>query len=82
MKTKTKKTHIWIGVIPGIFGYGISVASETRAGAMKALRKSWKERMPSSTFPKTATFKEHFEEFGGDVSKIELDRAYWDNFAY
>jgi hypothetical protein len=77
------KTHIWIGVIPGIFGYGISVASETKEGAMKALKKSWKSFLDATTrqgFGQPATFKEHFESFGGHVTEVELDRAYYDNF--
>lgn len=74
------KTHIWIGVIPGIFGYGISVASETRDGAMEALEKSWEKWMKASSFPSNSTFQEHFESFGGHVAEVELDRAYYDNF--
>ena len=79
---KTKSNHIWIGVIPGIFGgYGISVASETKEGAMKALRKRWNDWMPSSSFPEGSTFEQHFEDFGGQVKQVSLDRPYYDNFA-
>ena len=35
-----KKKTIWIGVIPGIFGYGISVASDTRDNCLKAINNS------------------------------------------
>jgi hypothetical protein len=80
------KTHIWIGVIPGIFGYGISVASETRDGAMEALKNSWEKGMKASSwgraekFPSDSTFQQHFEGFGGHVSEVELGKAYYDNF--
>lgn len=78
------KTHIWIGVIPRIFGYGISVASETRTGAMKALREGWKKGMKNwmggTSVSKLPTFQQHFESFGGHVSEVELGKAYYDNF--
>jgi hypothetical protein len=72
--------HIWIGVIPDIFGYGISVASETKEGAMKALRKRWNDWMPGSSFPEGSTFDQHFEDFGGEVKQVSLDRPYFENF--
>ena len=71
--------HIYIGVIPDIFGYGINVASDTKAGAMEALRKAydgWKEARPD---PDT-NFKSSFEYWGGSVTKVELGKAYHDNF--
>lgn len=78
---KTKSKHIWIGMIPGIFGYGISVASETSEGATQALKKRWAEWMPHSSFPQNSTFNQHFEEFGGHVKQVSLDKSYYDNFA-
>ena len=41
-KTNKKKT-VFIGVIPDIFGYGISVVEETQDACMKALKKAYKE---------------------------------------
>lgn len=84
MKTKTKKAPkakkktLWFGQIPGIFGYGMSVLSESREGAMKALRErysKWKKDLGPDADP-TTTFKGSFEYFGGSVYKVELDRAY------
>lgn len=72
-------THIWIGVIPDIFGYGITVASLTEAGAKKALRKAyldWKKHRPN---PET-NFNSSFEDWGGYITKVELDKGYNDNF--
>jgi hypothetical protein len=72
--------HIYVGIIPDIFGYGISVASDSEAGAMEALRKAyadWKEANPDST----TSFKTSFEYWGGRVTKVELNKAYHDNFS-
>ena len=71
--------HIYIGIIPGIFGYGISVASKTQDGAFRALRKAyagWKEVYPDNT----TSFVDSFEYYGGRVEKVELDKAYHDDF--
>lgn len=71
-------THIWVGVIPDIFGYGITVASLTEAGAKKGLRKSfqvWKKHRESDT-----KFSDAFENWGGYITKVELDKPYNDNF--
>jgi CO dehydrogenase/acetyl-CoA synthase delta subunit len=71
--------HIYIGVIPDIFGYGISVASDTEAGAMKALRKAyadWKKARPN---PET-NFDKSFDAYAGRVIEVELGKAYYDNF--
>jgi hypothetical protein len=49
-KRKTKPATIWVGIIPSIFGYGISVAETTEAKAMTALRKAYAEgRKPAPT---------------------------------
>jgi hypothetical protein len=70
--------YIWVGVIPDIFGYGITVASLSRSGAFRALRKAfleWKKHRESPS-----TFNSAFEDWGGRVEQIELDKAYADNF--
>jgi hypothetical protein len=72
--------YIWVGVIPDIFGYGITVASLSRSGAFRALRKAynqWKVHRPNSY----TCFATSYEDWGGRVEKIELDKAYNDNFA-
>lgn len=77
MKTKTKKKTIWIGHIPEAFGYGIMVASDTKEGAMKAVRKGW-EKWGGD---REMSLKEAFEYFGGSIHQIELDKSYNDNFS-
>jgi hypothetical protein len=75
-----KKKTIWIGVIPGIFGYGISVASDTRDNCLKAIKKSYKEFKKS--YPnKSITFVKSFEDWGGRIYEIELDKTYFDDFS-
>lgn len=74
-------THIYIGIIPGIFGYGISVASKTKAGAMASLRKAYDEWKQARPDPET-DFEKSYERWGGSITKVELDhRSYNDNFA-
>ena len=78
--TKKKKT-IWVGVIPGIFGYGISVAAESEKDCMKALRScylDWKKSYPDPT----TNFKKSFEYWGGRVNQIELGKGYFDDFGF
>lgn len=77
-----KKKELWIGQIPDIFGYGMSVVSESKAGAMKALRlkyAEWKRNLGPMADP-TTNFKKSFEYFGGYVGKVDLDRVYHDGF--
>ena len=75
MKPKT----IWMGIIPGIFGYGISVASESQEGVNAALRKAyaeWKVARPNSE----TNFESSFEEWGGHIFEVELNKSYFDSF--
>lgn len=81
MKTTTKKNTskkmLWYGEIPGIFGCGIHVVSDSKEGAMKGLRegyKRWKKIQPDPT----TNFKTSFEHWGGHVSMVELDKPYSD----
>lgn len=74
-KTKT----IWVGVIPDIFGYGINVASETREGAVTALRKAYDDWKVSRPDPST-NFDKSFDYYGGYVVRVELDKGYHAGF--
>jgi hypothetical protein len=80
-KRTNKPAHIWVGIIPGIFGYGISVAAKTKAGAMTALREAyadWKIARPDSS----TNFETSFENWGGYVQRINLGESYQDGFRY
>lgn len=80
MSTKsTKPTNVWVGVIPDIFGYGITTIAYTKADAMKALRQSyavWKKARPDST----TNFKTSYERFGGTIYQVEIGKAYHEHF--
>lgn len=79
MSQNEKMKHVYIGVIPGIFGYGISVASDSKEEVMLALRKAyddWKLVRPN---PET-NFDSAFEDWGGRVEKVEFGKTYYDDF--
>lgn len=68
-------THIYIGRIPGIFGYGIVVASTSIIGAMDGMRKAyddWKRVLPDDS----TTFESSYEYYGGHISKVILEQSY------
>jgi ribosomal protein S5 len=74
-----KKRTVWVGVIPGIFGYGISVAEESEEACMKALNRAYREWKKGYPDP-TTNFKTSFEYWGGRVTEVELGKNYFDNF--
>jgi len=74
-----ERTQIWIGTIPDIFGYGMTVATDSEASAIKALKseyRRWKKQYPN---PEN-TFETSFEAFGGNVRNITPGKVYYDNF--
>ena len=76
-----KKETIWIGTIPGIFGYGMCVLGSSKKECMKALRKDYdefKEARKEMTSQKI--FLEAFEYWGGHVEEIKIGKVYYDNF--
>jgi len=78
-KQTTKPTTLWVGIIPGIFGYGINALGRTKAETMTALRKSydkWKKAQPD---PLT-DFETSFQYWGGSLSRIKIGKAYHDGF--
>ena len=76
---KGKKRTIFIGVIPGIFGYGINVVEESEEACMKALRREYKEWKKGYPDP-TTNFNTSFENWGGRVTEVELGKGYFDDF--
>lgn len=73
---------VWFAHIPGIFGYGICVVSDSKEGAMKVLRKKHSEWVGKAGSPHEYVndFDQALEHFAGGVWEVELDRAYYDNF--
>ena len=78
VKAKSTKPEVWVGQIPGIFGYGITVAECTETDCKKALKKHYLACKKSWGFDKT--FTEAMDYFGGTVQKIEMGKLYYDGF--
>ena len=86
----TRKT-IWIGVIPDIFGYGITVAEESEEACLKALQKDYAKNSKGSSDDygiqydengkRMTRFEKAMENWGGRINEIELGKIYWDNFS-
>jgi hypothetical protein len=73
---------IWMGVVPDIFGYGMTVVSDSAEGARKALKAEyhrWKAQLKEYADP-TTTFGGSFVHYGGRIFQVELDKVYYDNF--
>tara|TARA_R100000700_G_C3123695_1_gene111658 strand:+ start:243 stop:488 length:246 start_codon:yes stop_codon:yes gene_type:complete len=76
-----KQKHIWLGTIPEIGGYGISVISETKEGAEKTLKKTFYEMRRDWWYGQEYyTYKGAFEYFSGRIVKIYFDKSYDDSF--
>lgn len=81
---------IWIGTIPGIFGYGISIAEDTEEKCVKALETAYNRCVDGTDddydeqFYEDGTemtrFEKAFDYWGGSVSEIELGKEYSDDF--
>ena len=90
MAKQLKKKTIWIGVIPSIFGYGMTVVAESEAECLKALKKDYREcskdrsddygDMRDENGKKLTRFEKAMENWGGRIEEIELSKVYWDNF--
>jgi len=74
----SKSSEVWIGQIPGIFGYGIMVAESSEAECKKALKKHYLACKKSWGYDKT--FTDAMDYFGGMVDKIKMGAMYYDNF--
>lgn len=78
VKAKPTTPEVWIGQIPGIFGYGIVVAESSEAECKKALKKHYLACKKSWGYDKT--FTDAMDYFGGGVFKIQMGAMYYDEF--
>lgn len=80
MATKrTTKPTLWVGIIPGIFGYGINALGRTKAETEAALRKAYAQHKKAQ--PDSSTdFETSFQYWGGCVFKVKVGHAYFDGF--
>lgn len=71
---------VYVGVIPGIFGYGISVVHTSEANAMQSLRNAYGAF--KKAYPDDSTdFESSYERWGGRIVKVRMGDAYADDFA-
>jgi hypothetical protein len=77
-----KPKIVWFAHIPGIFGYGICVLSDSKEGAMKTLRDKHSEWVGKAGSPHEYVndFDQALEHFAGGAWEVELNRAYYDDF--
>lgn len=71
---------IWIGTIPGIFGYGISVAEETEEKCIKALQTAYTKCVEEGDQQFHASdneYKNQFYEDGTEMTRFEKAFDYW-----
>lgn len=78
-KQTTKPTHLWVGIIPSIFGYGINAIGRTKAEAENALRKAYEQHKKHQPDPLT-DFETSFQYWGGSLNRIKIGKAYHDGF--
>ena len=80
-KQSTKKlrpTKLWVGHIPGIYGYGVLVIECTEDQARKSLKRAFAQAKKS--FLGQAGYKEAFENWGGRIFQVETGKHYGDDF--
>ena len=80
-----RKSYIWVGRIPSIWGYGSMVLGKSEEEVMKALKKDFYEcrKLHKNGLPDHfSTFKKALEYFGGGAEKVELGKIYFDDFGY
>lgn len=80
--------ELWVGTVPDIFGYGMTVietSEEKVREALKAKYEDWKadraKHFPRVLDPEPTTFEGSFASFGGTIKRIEPGKVYFDNFA-
>lgn len=90
MAKNEKKRTIWVGSIPDIFGYGLSVVGETKKECETALKKAYLQWSKGTSDDygdrrdengkKMTRFEKAMEDWGGDIFEVELGKIYNDNF--
>jgi hypothetical protein len=78
-----KQKELYMAMMPAVFGYGIAVLSDSKEEAMKICRKEFNEYRVARGNKRTRSMKdflEQFEYWGGHCARIEINKAYNDNF--
>tara|TARA_R100001463_G_scaffold15959_1_gene41452 strand:- start:2267 stop:2512 length:246 start_codon:yes stop_codon:yes gene_type:complete len=79
-----RKDFIWVGRMPGVCGYGISVIGKTKADARRSLEKSynkWRNDYGFHFMKDINTYNKAMDYFGGWIEKKYFDFGYYDDFA-
>lgn len=75
---KTTPTKLWVGHIPGIYGYGVMVIDLTEDLARKSLKRAFAEaKKYNDGF---MNYKNAFEHWGGRIFEVETGKHYGDDF--
>lgn len=81
--------EMWVGIVQGIFGYGMTVVGGSQAEVEKALRTKYAEWKADRAKhfahelrnEEETTFEGSFEHFGGVIKRITPGTVYFDHFA-
>jgi predicted acetyltransferase len=76
---KLKSLKLWIGHIPGIYGYGIIVVELTEDEARKSLKKAFAKAKKANVGQ--ASYKESSKNWGCRIFEVETGKYYGDDFS-
>lgn len=76
---KLKPQKLWVGHIPGIYGYGVMVIDLTEDEARKSLKRAF--ALAKKYNDGQAGYKEAFDHWGGRIFEVETGKHYGDDFS-
>jgi hypothetical protein len=76
---KLKPTKLWVGHIPGIYGYGVMVVEFSEDQARKSLKRAFAQAKKYNDGQ--MSFANAFDHWGGRIFEIETGRYYGDDFS-
>jgi hypothetical protein len=75
---KLKPTKLWVGHIPGIYGYGVMVIEFTEDQARKSLKKAFAQAKKYNEGE--MSYANAFDHWGGRIFEVETGKHYGDDF--
>ena len=73
-----KPTKLWVGQIPGIYGYGVIVIELTEDQARKSLKRAFARAKKANDGERS--FNDSFIHWGGRISEVQTGKCYGDDF--
>jgi hypothetical protein len=70
---------LWVGHIPGIYGYGVMVIECTEDQARKSLKKAFADAKRHNHGERN--FNDSFDHWGGRIFQVETSKHYGDDFS-